>query len=299
MPTDAERLDLEAIKKRLALATPGPWYRIGPPWNDGQPWINAGSQDPHRKRFICDLDDMSDWGDDDESTQGRSITGDADFVAGARSDIPALVAEVERLTNRLRGYEFLDEDAALEEDEPEKIDLVQREAELRAHPHRVLVESMADTLQQVNDDDGNGGGSGWYQSLVLACIDQWMRDLTELDWATPDEAERLAGEIEELHQEILRLKAGHADLARMHAEALEHPSLDPNRPLAEWEQRLLDEQARAIAAERDVIEAARAWRALVPATAVTMDARAQAARTLAAAVDALPQPESLITEAQP
>lgn len=100
MASDGAPLDLEAIRKRLVLATPGPWYRVGPPWNDGQPWINAGSEDPHRKRFICDLADMADW-DDEENTRGRSITGDADFIAAARSDVPALLAEVERLNQEI------------------------------------------------------------------------------------------------------------------------------------------------------------------------------------------------------
>lgn len=44
------------------------------------------------------------------------------------------------------------------------------------------------------------------------------------------------------------------------------------------------------AAERDVIEAAKAWREFVPATGPTVQHRAHAAAKLAAAVDALPQP---------
>lgn len=132
----------------------------------------------------------------------RLALGAADLFAGR--EMERLTRERDELDLKLKAYRFLDEDAAEEEaaDEPERIDLVQLEAELRAHPHRALVESMADTWQQVDDDDGNGGGSGWYQSLTLACIDQWIRDLTELGWTTPEDTARLTQDNARLRDEL-------------------------------------------------------------------------------------------------
>lgn len=79
-------LDIEAIKARCEAATEGPWFvdRVGeindPSWHIAdairwQGWTNA-------LRF-----------DEDRET--------AEFVAHARADVPALVAEVERLRAEL------------------------------------------------------------------------------------------------------------------------------------------------------------------------------------------------------
>ena len=61
-------LDLEAIKARCELATPGPWEA-----RDGYVWRG------------------------DTSLAGTLRPADASFAAAARTDVPALVAEVERL----------------------------------------------------------------------------------------------------------------------------------------------------------------------------------------------------------
>lgn len=38
-----------------AGAAPRPWFVVPPPWNEGAPWIAAGSEDPHAGEFVCDL----------------------------------------------------------------------------------------------------------------------------------------------------------------------------------------------------------------------------------------------------
>jgi hypothetical protein len=80
----AEPLDLEAIKAREADASAGPWeakaYRV-----------YSGDRSMG-ERIIAAL--WRPWG---PVTGEGSIEADAAFVAAARSDVPALAAEVERL----------------------------------------------------------------------------------------------------------------------------------------------------------------------------------------------------------
>ena len=67
-------LDLDPIKKRVAAATPGPWAFDSP-----------------TTHIVHDLDgQVLDLG-------AMLMQEDAEFVMHARQDIPALVAEVERL----------------------------------------------------------------------------------------------------------------------------------------------------------------------------------------------------------
>jgi len=89
-------LDLDAIKARADAATPGPWYRVGPPWNRGAPWVNAGSEDPHHGRFLCDLDAEMAGVDRDDDEPSNEVA-DAEFIAHARTDVPALLARIAEL----------------------------------------------------------------------------------------------------------------------------------------------------------------------------------------------------------
>lgn len=69
-------LDLDAIEARVNAATAGPWQHDG---NDGLVW-------PPR------------IGD---PVSGSNEMADADFIAAARTDVPALVAEIKRLREQL------------------------------------------------------------------------------------------------------------------------------------------------------------------------------------------------------
>ncbi len=78
-------LDLEAIKARAEAAWPGPWAgtpeRVGY-YDDGR-WFTIAH--------------MSAW-------EGPAVDGpNAEFIAAARTDVPALVAEVERLQAVIAG----------------------------------------------------------------------------------------------------------------------------------------------------------------------------------------------------
>lgn len=88
----SEPLDLEAIKKRAEAATPGPWdvadkYDKEQSW----PWVIAFDGDAEPWWVAeCAIDITPTDGVDN-----------AQFIAHARSDVPALVAEVEKLRGRL------------------------------------------------------------------------------------------------------------------------------------------------------------------------------------------------------
>lgn len=101
---------LAEIEQREAAATPGPWgtYEAG-----GGGRIDIAADMEHTgygyrcRREIARLDEEpidndrshDHWDEDDDWSQ---VHHDAEFVAHARSDVPALVAEVKRLKAALR-----------------------------------------------------------------------------------------------------------------------------------------------------------------------------------------------------
>lgn len=88
-------LDLDAIEARVNAATPGPWRTV---WGSliarGVEITESGTY-----RAIQDVaeipDDRCEW-ESDEAVE-VSAEADAEFIAAARADVPALVAEVRRL----------------------------------------------------------------------------------------------------------------------------------------------------------------------------------------------------------
>lgn len=90
-------IDLDAIKARAEAATTGPWTFENGEYS-GKNWM-IGS-------LFCGADDVGDgWTvhittDHVHASQlyGGGASADAAFIAAARTDVPALVAEVERLT---------------------------------------------------------------------------------------------------------------------------------------------------------------------------------------------------------
>ena len=94
-------LDLDAIEARANAATPGPWG-VG-----NGTHIVRGLEVTGRGSYTCiqsvaevaDEDDREDWGHDDFVEVDPE--DDAAFIAAARTDVPALVAEVRRLRAEL------------------------------------------------------------------------------------------------------------------------------------------------------------------------------------------------------
>ena len=91
--TDSE---LQAIRERAARATPGPWRTstlksyVIPPWGYKYKVAQLGGSE-ELPGVIARSDEY--------------LPHDTDFVAHARQDIPALLAEVDRLRNIIRcGY---------------------------------------------------------------------------------------------------------------------------------------------------------------------------------------------------
>lgn len=101
---------LNAIKERVAKATPAPWY-----WNKN--YKRGVSSNADSEGDIADF-----WKDD-------NATADAQFVAHAREDVPLLIEEIERLREENRQlnlkYEFTPDEiqAALHEAYVEKLNI--------------------------------------------------------------------------------------------------------------------------------------------------------------------------------
>ena len=89
MITDNQLAEWERIAN---AATVGPWFSVGAPWGNGT-LVNAGTEDPHGGHAVCDTELMIDRS---ENIQGEPQC-DADFIAAARTAVPALIAEVRRL----------------------------------------------------------------------------------------------------------------------------------------------------------------------------------------------------------
>jgi hypothetical protein len=89
-------LDLISIKKRCEAATPGPWVWCYTKYRDGYTGIIGKDNSEVLFPNHCnDGDDGDAWFEDLPSEEDR------DFIAHAREDIPALIAEVESLQAQL------------------------------------------------------------------------------------------------------------------------------------------------------------------------------------------------------
>jgi hypothetical protein len=83
--TNIEPLDLDAIEERADAATEGPWTRSG---------IHIWGPDPENPEDRFDVEP-------DMIGRADLKMADAEFIAHAREDVPALIAEVRRLRQEL------------------------------------------------------------------------------------------------------------------------------------------------------------------------------------------------------
>ncbi|MCG6493401.1 hypothetical protein [Kitasatospora sp. A2-31] len=133
-------LDLDAIKARVQAATPGPWrwrgntearhlrlqtpHRGGLTVMDFKRWGMQGARPRFARDYVMHpADEMVEyevaaWS---EHIYRKDVVGidhpDAQFIAAARTDVPALVAEVERLTAELVEMTDLRDRAIAKQDE--------------------------------------------------------------------------------------------------------------------------------------------------------------------------------------
>lgn len=84
---------LAALEAMDASATKGPWFVVGPPWNHGAPFVNAGSEDPHGGKPVCDTSIQEDH-DDGTPTLAPCVNEDAALIVALRNSLPALIAYV-------------------------------------------------------------------------------------------------------------------------------------------------------------------------------------------------------------
>lgn len=115
-PIEAPAVDLDAIRKRTDAATTGPW-RLVTDFCDCQPDYGCRHGDfPHALRLPvhkasarkqeCDPADSLDSFSHEASDFGDLTMETAEFIAHARTDVPALLAQVDRLAaevSRLQG----------------------------------------------------------------------------------------------------------------------------------------------------------------------------------------------------
>ena len=125
MNDELKQLDLDAIKGRLAKATPGPWHSesahesrghqpIITSFNEGDYYIGDDYRGPDDEAafvattFTEEIDELGyalplDHVEDDDIYDSiEQADANAAFIAHARTDIAALVAEVERLNAERR-----------------------------------------------------------------------------------------------------------------------------------------------------------------------------------------------------
>lgn len=97
-------LDLDAIEQRANAATPGPWYDSLETFERVTPVVRAlRSQGPG---VVATVGFRADGGPLHPVTDARlsEVRATVSFIAHAREDIPALIAEVARLEARLARY---------------------------------------------------------------------------------------------------------------------------------------------------------------------------------------------------
>ena len=82
-------LDLAAIRERVEKATPGPWREDGPWWHDNDEATVVITVDVDRAA-VCIQPPL-------HARRGLASDADMEFIAHAREDIPALLAEIDRL----------------------------------------------------------------------------------------------------------------------------------------------------------------------------------------------------------
>jgi hypothetical protein len=117
MTDQPTNLDLDDIEARAAAATDGPWgFYDGETYADVAADLEMTSRSSYTYRQkVARLEDDDFWddpahqdADDEQATE--ALSANAAFIAHARTDVPALIAEIRRLRARVTE---LEDDASL------------------------------------------------------------------------------------------------------------------------------------------------------------------------------------------
>ena len=138
-------LDLNAIEARAKAATPGPWGWYDPPGAGYGPQIESEEQHARWGGMACVLV-TAEVCSACRERGAPCLSGkqeDKDFIAHAREDIPALIAEVRRLREEKEGlYKLLKhETRAVQSMEDELCALRDRLADIKAKGSDVIREA--------------------------------------------------------------------------------------------------------------------------------------------------------------
>lgn len=105
-----EPIDRAAIKARAEAATPGPWEAAKGATPDGKYLTTTKAEKEEFLRLAINNDDAELWLIDNADVipavtgDGPSAQANAEFIAHAREDIPALLAALEEAERDLAGY---------------------------------------------------------------------------------------------------------------------------------------------------------------------------------------------------
>lgn len=93
-------LDLEALKAKYAKATQGDWYYV----NYADTWfcIQDGPRYSHADLLKARTDESFDGYDPKMAVTRKQAEANAEFVVSSHNAFPDLIAELERLTARVR-----------------------------------------------------------------------------------------------------------------------------------------------------------------------------------------------------
>ena len=136
-------VNLDAIRKRAEAATKGPWYR------------GEGYEQSKRGNYVASESNGLIICAEQDDTDCVLSTEDAEFIAKAREDVPALLAEVERLKEKLAYISELSEDFYEQDYVDENGVIVMKVSDSLAH-HRSTIQEIFIISSEEVDEDGEG-----------------------------------------------------------------------------------------------------------------------------------------------
>jgi hypothetical protein len=83
--------------------------------------------------------------------------------------------------------------------------------EIDAHPYSELIRHFAEIMQEIDDENGLGGGYGYYASLACACMDLFVAALRNTGWEDGGQVKQRQADRDRLLSEIAALAEQHRE----------------------------------------------------------------------------------------